>query len=284
VQRRVAYIPRRVGFTLIELLVVIAIIAILAAMIVPVFRGMMNGNRASACAAGMRAIGSALRMYYQDWQGAPPRYDASGGGRLDTDEDLSAYPSHVNTDDDYMVDGRGLMALVDGEYIKGTSMLHCPVHRSQADGNDPRKPNDPLSPTYAQSYTGRDNNPAHQARTDSSTDAYGLLNQYKYLSIRGVFDTADPDFRRQLCRCEDDGTGHAVPVFDPTWYPDDSTVVLWCNWHEDQIQKGGFGQYQVLYWDGSVRRMPAYLFHEVANQPAGMPVAAWRVRPSDNLQ
>src|SRR6266566_4108509 len=58
---------RRPGFTLIELLVVIAVIAILAAILFPVFAMARERARMSACVSNMRQIGSALMMYVQDY-------------------------------------------------------------------------------------------------------------------------------------------------------------------------------------------------------------------------
>jgi prepilin-type N-terminal cleavage/methylation domain-containing protein len=49
---------RRPGFTLIELLVVIAIIAILAAILFPVFAQARDRALMSACPSNMRQIGS----------------------------------------------------------------------------------------------------------------------------------------------------------------------------------------------------------------------------------
>jgi prepilin-type N-terminal cleavage/methylation domain-containing protein/prepilin-type processing-associated H-X9-DG protein len=58
---------RRNGFTLIELLVVIAIIAILAAILFPVFAQARAKARQAACLSNAKQIGLACRMYTQDW-------------------------------------------------------------------------------------------------------------------------------------------------------------------------------------------------------------------------
>jgi prepilin-type N-terminal cleavage/methylation domain-containing protein/prepilin-type processing-associated H-X9-DG protein len=58
---------RRHGFTLIELLVVIAIIAILAAILFPVFAQARAKARQAACLSNAKQIGLACRMYTQDW-------------------------------------------------------------------------------------------------------------------------------------------------------------------------------------------------------------------------
>jgi len=57
---------RRRGFTLIELLVVIAIIAVLAAILFPVFAAARERARITACGSNLRQLGMASRMYAQD--------------------------------------------------------------------------------------------------------------------------------------------------------------------------------------------------------------------------
>lgn len=57
---------RKKGFTLIELLVVIAIIAILAAILFPVFAKAREAARKSTCQSNMKQIGTALATYMSD--------------------------------------------------------------------------------------------------------------------------------------------------------------------------------------------------------------------------
>jgi prepilin-type N-terminal cleavage/methylation domain-containing protein/prepilin-type processing-associated H-X9-DG protein len=62
----------RRGFTLIELLVVIAIIAILAAILFPVFSRARAKARQASCLSNERQIGLAMQMYCSDWDGFMP--------------------------------------------------------------------------------------------------------------------------------------------------------------------------------------------------------------------
>ncbi len=60
------------GFTLIELLVVIAIIAILAAILFPVFARAREQARKMTCLSNLKQIGTAFALYTQDYDGGYP--------------------------------------------------------------------------------------------------------------------------------------------------------------------------------------------------------------------
>jgi prepilin-type N-terminal cleavage/methylation domain-containing protein len=89
----------RIGFTLIELLVVIAIIAILAAILFPVFAQAREKARQSSCLSNLKQIGTGLYMYLQDYDEAyPPNRigmqsgkDCGKGGGYTWKEAISPY-------------------------------------------------------------------------------------------------------------------------------------------------------------------------------------------------
>ena len=67
----------RSGFTLIELLVVIAIIAILAAILFPVFARARENARRASCQSNLKQIGLGVMQYIQDYDEKYPIWDVS---------------------------------------------------------------------------------------------------------------------------------------------------------------------------------------------------------------
>ncbi len=96
------------GFTLIELLVVIAIIAILAAILFPVFARVREKARQTTCLSNLKQLGLAAYMYSQDYDEWLP-YD-------DLDYDQSG--------DDSFGDGtwRGMLV----PYCRNAQIFFCP--------------------------------------------------------------------------------------------------------------------------------------------------------------
>ena len=74
---------RKRGFTLIELLVVIGIIAILAAILFPVFAQAREKARQATCLSNLKQIGTALMMYTQDYDEILPTQSVGSPGRTD---------------------------------------------------------------------------------------------------------------------------------------------------------------------------------------------------------
>src|SRR5215217_4789215 len=72
-----AYPPRR-AFTLIELLVVIAIIAILSAILFPVFAQARGKARQVSCLSNVRQISLGFLQYFQDYDEQFPQLGKSG--------------------------------------------------------------------------------------------------------------------------------------------------------------------------------------------------------------
>ncbi|HEX2999793.1 MAG TPA: DUF1559 domain-containing protein [Armatimonadota bacterium] len=91
------------GFTLIELLVVIAIIAILAAILFPVFARARENARKTTCASHMKQAATGVMMYVQDYDETYPcmYLDPPGGKR-------SIWVDEIQP------------------YVKNTQMFQCP--------------------------------------------------------------------------------------------------------------------------------------------------------------
>jgi len=69
--------PSPCGFTLVELLIVIAIIAVLAAILFPVFSVARAKARRARCESNLRQVGAALMLYADDYSGYLPSFSQS---------------------------------------------------------------------------------------------------------------------------------------------------------------------------------------------------------------
>lgn len=102
---------QRRAFTLIELLVVIAIIAILAAILFPVFARARENARRASCQSNLKQIGLGIMMYMQDYDGMYMGHYMTGNGGA-----LVAWPVFLQP------------------YVKSTQIFDCPSFNYTFDG------------------------------------------------------------------------------------------------------------------------------------------------------
>jgi prepilin-type N-terminal cleavage/methylation domain-containing protein/prepilin-type processing-associated H-X9-DG protein len=119
------------GFTLIELLVVIAIIAILAAILFPVFAQAREKARAITCISNLKQIGTGTMMYIQDYDETYPlgytwlSTDNNGWGGTMWTVSLGPYIQKYGKTNDEFVNGE----------VKVASVYVCPSIQFTKDAN-----------------------------------------------------------------------------------------------------------------------------------------------------
>ena len=104
---------KRRGFTLIELLVVIAIIAILAAILFPVFARAREKARQTSCLSNVKQMMLAWNMYAQDYDEMSNRY--------------AAYTAPAVV---IPVGGRDYWFELLNPYVKNSQIFSCPSYRN----------------------------------------------------------------------------------------------------------------------------------------------------------
>jgi len=152
---------RRRAFTLVELLVVIAIIAILAAILFPVFAKAREKARTSSCQSNLKQILTAIHQYTQDSDEKYPIQQNMSGNGLFTGT-MIGYGSVPNW---RLNDLRRCWNLSIQPYLKSVQVYKCP-----SAGNDSVNP--PLANDIPTSYAM--NSRLTQTRDDANTDGVSL--------------------------------------------------------------------------------------------------------------
>ena len=136
---------RRTGFTLIELLVVIAIIAILAAILFPVFSQAREKARSASCQNNLKQMGIAMAQYLQD-------YDSNYPNARYANNDCGA--GNVQCFNGSGWDG--WVSNVLAPYERSTGIYQCPSKKRDADFMDGRMGPNKGQASYSFNYRSTD--------------------------------------------------------------------------------------------------------------------------------
>ncbi|NIM05636.1 MAG: prepilin-type N-terminal cleavage/methylation domain-containing protein [Armatimonadetes bacterium] len=169
------YSHKNKGFTLVELMVVIAIIAVLAAIIIPVYSRARETARQTTCMGNLHAIAIALKNYLLDEGGYPPDYNPFTG------------------------EG-GVTQLYLSGYLNSTKVLRCPndntklqeyINANDIDVNAPAEavwdPADTGPDYFAERYS------SYNQYFGGVDEAYPLYNSYGYRGHQGCGGSVAPD-------------------------------------------------------------------------------------------
>jgi len=125
---------RKEGFTLIELLVVIAIIAILAAILFPVFARAREKARQTSCLSNVKQITLAGLMYISDFDEQFPIYAWSQLDWWYAEQAIGSIMSYQTEPGPGPNYGWVALAYSLEPYMKNKQMLHCPSEKTQIPG------------------------------------------------------------------------------------------------------------------------------------------------------
>ena len=226
---------KKTGFTLIELLVVIAIIAILAAILFPIFATAREKARQIVCLSNLMQLSKAFRFYADDHDGTLPT--------------VRVEPSALNWAG---AGNDGLGNLQDGmiwRYVKSKSVFFCPSDRGKLAAKCTSLKTDREKKDYPLSYSAnillnhRDFNtmkgkPSNEIRTYGSvsvvngTGANRNLSEILLLIHEDRKTINDGDFNWRSVK-----TPGGVPDDLPDHVHYDGTTASYCDLHARWVKK-----------------------------------------------
>ena len=145
---------RQSGFTLIELLVVIAIIAILAAILFPVFATAKERGRQVKCVNNLRQLTTAFTLYLDDNNGRSPRVAPWDTWPDSSTEVPPKAPNWCGTQVTFGATDVTLGSFWKGGYVRTRGVFICPTDVGRAaTGCTVFAPNSPQQKNYPLSYS-----------------------------------------------------------------------------------------------------------------------------------
>jgi prepilin-type N-terminal cleavage/methylation domain-containing protein/prepilin-type processing-associated H-X9-DG protein len=237
--------PKRVcgrgtAFTLIELLVVIAIIAILAAILFPVFARARERARTTTCISNLKQLAVAFRNYSEDFDDKFP---------------MSVYPMDWTQPDsskrvsNHDWGGRGgatgsLKKPIDPYVANAKQVMRCPSDT----GIKSRKSDPPVKPsweTWDNSYVMNAFTASFDPKDSKSRDMVGLMVRnsgmaaaYPTISVRSFAEVREP--------------ARTVMIGDQTMHQYWENFQYWSKWHYEPNEANTAVRVPVAFVDGHV--------------------------------
>ena len=210
------------GFTLIELLVVIAIIALLAAILFPVFARARENARRATCQSNMKQLGLGILQYVQD-----------------NDERFPAWARSLNNPLGNSSDIWWSMQIL--PYVKSTQVYVCPSNTTQTydtGANNNHISNDYTPNFYADISTG------NVGAIRGNGNGYGVFGD---TGSTGILSSVIASSANTISLCEQ---AHGDVFLPPSGYDLSSTAYHLFNSH---LQTGNY-----LFADGHVKALKPF--------------------------